>query len=124
MGKWSDNEVRSMKESVSILMEASGEQVSTNDNKKSLPQLLQAFVVGTERQKIWKEKSKVQAKPSTTGRVNIALRRGTGNSMSTTCLENKPYCFECHPKINDGNTTISIILELYENMRSHEGSWM
>ena len=62
MGNWSDDEVRSMKESVSTLMEASSEQVSANDNKKSLPQLLQAFFVGTERRKMWKEKSKLQAK--------------------------------------------------------------
>ena len=65
MGDWSDDEVKKMKENVITLMEAAGETTSQQDViSKSLPELLQAFTVGTERRKEWRERSKVPPKPS------------------------------------------------------------
>ena len=49
MSTWSDDDIKSMRDSVVTLMEAAGERISLhNANNKTLPELFQEFVVGTE----------------------------------------------------------------------------
>jgi len=68
MNIWTDGEIHSMKQSIITLMGAAGQTV-LDANNLTIPELLQAFVVGTEGRKKWKEKSKIPPKPSELGPI-------------------------------------------------------
>ncbi len=57
MSLWTKENTLVMKENAIILMHAAGESLSCEEaESKALPDLLQHFVVGTERRKLWKER--------------------------------------------------------------------
>lgn len=69
-GMWSGEEMKTIKESVVTLMDAAGEVVPEADAaSKLLSELLQAFVVGTKRRKVWKQRVKLPPKPSELGPI-------------------------------------------------------
>ena len=71
VSEWSDDDIKIMKENIGMLMEAAGELVTSKQiTEKSLPELLQVFVVGTERRKEWKQRSKRPPKPSELGPIS------------------------------------------------------
>jgi hypothetical protein len=81
MRNWSEDERSSIKTNVALLMEAAGEFVSTEDlEAKSVPELLEAFAVGTQKRKEWIQSTKVPPKPSQLGPV------AEMNFMSTATL--------------------------------------
>jgi hypothetical protein len=70
MSSWSEDEKRSIKANVVLLMEAAGEFISQEDaGSKSLPEILEAFAVGTQKRKEWIQSTKVPPKPSQLGPV-------------------------------------------------------
>ncbi|KAL9186550.1 hypothetical protein ACHAXT_005788 [Thalassiosira profunda] len=99
MSNWTDGEISDMKESIVTLMEAAGEVVPEGDvQSKAIPELLQGFVVGTERRKAWKQKSKVPPKPSELGPVSDM--RFTSTSQRAKKLTMRPT----RPEKTDGST--------------------
>lgn len=84
MSNWSENDIKSMKDSVVVLMDAAGEQTSTNDCNKSLPELLRSFVVGTEGRKEWKQRTKLPPKPSELGPVKDKVFMSTARRARLT----------------------------------------
>ena len=56
ISNWSDDEIAQMKLSVITLMEAAGEPTHKAKNQ-SIPDILDAFVLGTERRKEWIQRS-------------------------------------------------------------------
>lgn len=78
------NDIKSMKDSVVVLMDAAGEQTSTNDCNKSLPELLRSFVVGTEGRKEWKQRTKLPPKPSELGPVKDKVFMSTARRARLT----------------------------------------
>ena len=61
---WSDDDKEWMKWSIITLAEAAGEPVGTHNQTHDIKDLLQKFVVGTERRKAWKQQIKTPPKPS------------------------------------------------------------
>ena len=64
---WTAEDMSSMKCNVKLLLEAAGEMTELIDLSKSLPEMLEAFLVGTEQRKTWKAKG--PPKPSELGPV-------------------------------------------------------
>jgi len=87
MSNWNEAETVSMKQSIITLMEAAGEYVP-DANTKTIPELLQAFVVGTESRKKWKEKSKVPPKPSELGPIKDMEFMSTAKRAKLTVRPN------------------------------------
>jgi hypothetical protein len=70
MNSWSEDEKNSIKANVVLLMEAAGEFISQEDaESKNVPELLEAFAVGTQKRKEWIQSTKVPPKPSQLGPV-------------------------------------------------------
>ena len=69
MNCWSPSDQDSIKCNVITLMEAAGQRLDKDSHKKSMPELLQAFHVGTECRKEWKQRSKLPPKPSDLGPI-------------------------------------------------------
>lgn len=68
---WSDDDILWMKQSIVTLMEAAGEPVGMHEVKNtSLDDLLQNFVVGTEKRKEWKQRIRTPPKPSELGPIH------------------------------------------------------
>ena len=71
MRLWSENQRKSIKESIVVLMSAAGEGTGSEDvSPKSIPELLEVFAVGTECRKSWKERTKLRPKPSELGPIS------------------------------------------------------
>jgi hypothetical protein len=64
---WSDENLREMKTNVIVLMNAAGNSYGALDLSKSVPEMLETFLVGTEKRKAWKERS--PPKPSELGPI-------------------------------------------------------
>ena len=67
---WTGDEMKSIRANAMILMEAAGESMLEVESSKSLPEFLQKIVVGTECRKAWKERTKLQPKPSDLGPIS------------------------------------------------------
>ena len=85
MSRWSDDEVKSMTGHIVVLMDAVGESKSEEDMTcKCLPELLQVFVVGTERRKTWKQRIKMRPKPSELGPISAMKFMSTARRARMT----------------------------------------
>ena len=79
--------MRIIKENALVLMNAAGETMSHKDiNPKSLPELIQVFVVGTEQRKVWKQRVKLPAKPSELYLVMKMVFVSTGKRGKWQCI--------------------------------------
>jgi hypothetical protein len=75
LNTWSDKLVREMKHNVSLLMSTAGESSGELDLTKSLPKLLEMFLVGKEQRKAWKER--YPPKPSELGLISCMKFQST-----------------------------------------------
>ena len=92
LNTWSDEVLKEMTNNVIILMSAAGETYQTHELTQSLPEMLEIFLVGTEKRKAWKERS--LPKPSELGPISkmkfqstaktgkIAMRKGISRENS------------------------------------------
>jgi hypothetical protein len=67
INNWSDEKLREMKINVIVLMNAAGHSYGAIDLSKSIPEMLETFLVGTEKRKAGKERS--PPKPSELGPI-------------------------------------------------------
>jgi hypothetical protein len=68
---WKEDDLCSIKKRILKLINAAGQSLSYLQASKSTPDILQAFVVGTEKSKTWKEKCKVPPKSCETSPVLV-----------------------------------------------------
>jgi hypothetical protein len=61
---WSASDIDSMKQSILILCCAAGQPVSHHDTSCTIQVILEKFIVGTEKRKVWKQKCKLPPKLS------------------------------------------------------------
>ena len=64
---WSEEKLRDMKTKEIVLMNAAGDSCGAIDSSKRIPEILEMFLVGTEKRKVWKERS--PPKPSELGPI-------------------------------------------------------
>lgn len=61
---WKEDNICSIKKSILSLIDAASPALTHLDTSQSIPEILQQFVVGTEKTKTWKEKCKMPPKSS------------------------------------------------------------
>eukprot|EP00956_Cyclotella_meneghiniana_P040674 scaffold202164_cov66-Cyclotella_meneghiniana.AAC.2 len=84
--KWSDNVMNDLRDSLVTLMSAAGEPVDKINDDCSLKDLLENFVVGTERRKAWKQRIKDPPKPSDLGPISEKLFKSTSKQAKTATM--------------------------------------
>ena len=80
---WSDDDIEWMKRSIITLAEAAGEPVDTHKQTDDIEDLLEKFVVGTQRRKTWKQRIKTPPKPSELGPVHKMKMESTAKLASS-----------------------------------------
>lgn len=112
LSNWSRAEVKEMKQSIITLMEAAGEPIHDTSNK-TIPDVLESFVVGTEHRKEWIQQSKAVAKPSALGPITgmnfpsttrsakqqIEMKREMANSLARENEMDTPETLDSPPML-------------------------
>ena len=80
---WSDDDIEWMKRSIITLAEAAGEPVNTHKQTDAIEDLLEKFVVGTQRRKTWKQRIKTPPKPSELGPIHKMNLQSTAKLASS-----------------------------------------
>lgn len=79
---WSEGDIVQMKKSIITLAEAAGEPVGTHSIEDDIDDLLEKFVVGTQRRKAWKQRIKTPPNPSELGPAHTFKFRSTAKEAS------------------------------------------
>ena len=108
---WSEDDIKSMKQSIITLTEAAGEPMGTHNSNNEIDDLLKTFVVGTERRKAWKQRIKTPPKPSELGPAHKFKFHSTAKEASCAvkrCTDLSEQILQ-EPSDTDGDDNTEVV---------------